>query len=330
MVRIDRWLAVLMAGLVVATMLAIAGTVILVEIAGAELLPAHLLNGRRQVTDSAIILATRPAATPTATAPARPTVTPEPPHLTPVATEPVEQAPKEPAPQAEVAVSQGTLEPDPLDDVERSTPDLPATPTEAATTTETPPTVPDRGDSPPDAPIPTGTPDATPSALPTEPINPPAADLPPSTSGSGFDDLADFADYLRARRTTVGGQPFEILALTMAEDEGSAQRFALAVAADEGADVFAAQPPEELWTFGLSLLDDVKRYMGNTACEITVESTYAVTSTDACIAAPDWCTVNAPQAIDDPTTVTWTYLRGRYVGGADTLETWNAHAQVEP
>ena len=340
-IKIDRSLAVLIAGVAVAALLAIAGTVLLVEIAGAEFLPARLLGGRRQATDSAIILATRPPATPTASEPARPTVTPEPPHLTPVATEREEQAPAEQAPQAGVVVPQEAPEPDPLDDVVALvTPELTSAPTESAPTTKAPdgppvatPTdvataTPDQVDA--DTPVPTGTPDPTPSATPGEPIDPPAADLPPATSGAGFDDLADFADYLRARRTTVAGQPYEILALTMDEEPSTPRRFALTVAAGEGTDIFVEQTGEDLLTFGRDLLEDVKRYLGGAACEITVESTYAVTQTETCLAASGWCAVGAPEAADGAATITWTYLRGSHIDGVDTVEVWTPDAQGRP
>ena len=88
--------------------------------------------------------------------------------------------------------------------------------------------------------------------------------------------------------------------------------------------MFGAQPATDVLAYGRTLLDDVKRYIGNEPCEVAVESTFATSSTDACADAPDWCSVGAQDPSTDTWSVTWTYVRGSYAEGVDTVEAWNA------
>ena len=141
--------------------------------------------------------------------------------------------------------------------------------------------------------------------------------LPPTPSGT-YDDLADLETFFRRYRSTIAGQPFDIVSLTMDTTDGAAPRFVLEVAGSETNDVFAARSAADLLDYGRGLLDDAKSYLGGAPCAVAIVSTYKTPNTDACSNTPSWCQVGA----GDQATVTWTYVRGRYTGGPNALETW--------
>ena len=165
------------------------------------------------------------------------------------------------------------------------------------------------------------TPVAAPNASPT--VGPSDTPLPPSFPVT-YDDLVDLEAYLRAARGTIAGQPLEILALTRDASSGAVPRFELEVAGSEADNVFAAQSAPDVLAYGRSILDDVKRYVGDQPCGITIVATYQTPSTDACSAAPVWCEVGASDDSTGTWTVSWTYVRGSYTGESSTVEAWNA------
>jgi hypothetical protein len=159
---------------------------------------------------------------------------------------------------------------------------------------------------------PTETPSATPTATPVP------------TAPATLDDLPDFETFVRTYRNTIAGQPFDVVSLGVDRTDAALPSFVLQVAGTDAKDVFAAQSPADVIDYGHGFLDDARRYLGGAYCAVAVESTYQTTSTDACSSVPTWCRVGA----QDPTTntweVTWTYVRGSFTGGSDTLQSWNS------
>jgi hypothetical protein len=168
----------------------------------------------------------------------------------------------------------------------------------------------------PETPTPVVIPSATPTQDPSETPSPPS---PPATPS----DLVNFESFLLTNRNTIAGQPFDIVSLTMEWVNGNIPRFVLTIAGNETDNVFATQSAADVIEYGRTLLDDVKRYLGDVPCEIAVENTYTTPSTDACSDTPAWCTIGDFEQSTNTWPVTWTYVRGSYSGVSDTLEAWN-------
>jgi hypothetical protein len=168
---------------------------------------------------------------------------------------------------------------------------------------------------------PVADPRETPPVDPTEtPVDNAGETPPPPTPSGTYDDLADLETFFRLYRSTIAGQPFDIVSLTMDTTDSAAPRFVLEVAGSETNDVFAARSAADVLAYGRGLLDDAKSYLGGGHCAVAVVSTYETPNRDACSYSPAWCQVEA----GDLATVTWTYVRGSYAGGPNTLETWIA------
>ncbi len=181
--------------------------------------------------------------------------------------------------------------------------------------------------STPPAPIETwaGGSDETPSPVPGNTPDNSATQTPlPPVSLDTLGDLPDLEAYLRQHRRAIAGQVLEIVSLTMDATDAAIPRFVLQVAGSEGGDVLAVQPAGPLLEYGYGLLEDAKRYLGNADCAVAVESTYQTSANEACSRATPWCRVGPFDEAANSWTVTWTYVRGAFSGGLDTVEAWNS------
>ena len=61
----------------------------------------------------------------------------------------------------------------------------------------------------------------------------------------------------------------------------------------------------------------------NQSCAVAVVSEYDTLYPDACMNNPTWCTVNAQDRINNRWTITWTYVLGTSIDGADSVQTRN-------
>ncbi len=185
---------------------------------------------------------------------------------------------------------------------------------------------PSGGDLPAGAPEPSETPfDApgeTPGGDPTATPDPTQTPLPPG-SPLELGDLPDFETYLRLHRNAIAGQPLAIGSLNVDYTNDGRPLFLLGVVGSETGNAVAAQPAADLLDYGRDLLDDAKRYLGGVQCGIAVVSSYATSTTDACSGTPAWCQVGTYDQATNKWSVTWTYVRGSFTGGPDTLEAWN-------
>lgn len=329
-----------LAGVILA--LVSAGGAMLIMAGGSAFSPMRLLWGDNatQRGDSAIIFATLEVETPRPTEAAPPTAGLMSPTSTPSSAElssPMEV--EVPAVTAMPTETQGTATPQPPRDEAETLSSAAPTVTVAPAQSEDPAVPPTAaGTATPEEVVstevatiaPSETPAAAPDetspgdAVPSEDEVPsPDGPAPPPLPSATFDDLTDLEAYMRLHRSSIAGEPLDIVSLTLDAAHDTMPRFTLAVAASEASDVLAAQAATDIVAYGERLLDDVKRYLGNESCEIAVESTYPATSVDPCSQAPRWCTVGDA----DPTTgvqhVTRVYVRGRYAEGIDAIEAWN-------
>jgi hypothetical protein len=162
---------------------------------------------------------------------------------------------------------------------------------------------------------------AAPTATPT-PTRASGTDQPPPTTTLGNE--AQFEAYVRDHYNTVGGQPLNIVSVTLDITAAGIPRFLVAVAGDDTNNVFAAQPAATVSDYGHRLLDDTKSYLDGQYCAITVASTYESSRGDACSNNPTWCELDTFNASADTWTVTWTYVWGSSIDGWDSVQIWNA------
>ena len=175
---------------------------------------------------------------------------------------------------------------------------------------------------------PTGTPVATdvlPTATPVpptrtpSPTRPPATPQPPPTITSG--DAAQFQVYVQDYYNTLAGQQLDILEVTFYEVEAGLPRITVYVAGDDTNTGFADLSVADAADYGRRLLDDVKLFFDGQSCAVAVVSKYDTLYPDACRNNPTWCTVNAQDWYNRTWSITWTYVLGTSVDGADSVQT---------
>ena len=159
-----------------------------------------------------------------------------------------------------------------------------------------------------------GPPTSTPS-----PTRPPDTPQPPPTITAG--DAAQFQVYVQDQYNTIVGQQIDILAVTFDAVEAGLPKVTVYVAGDDTESGFAAQNGKDVADYGHRLLDDVKRFFDGQSCAVAVVSKYDTLYPDACMNNPTWCTVNAQDRNNHIWTITWTYVLGTSVDGADSVQT---------
>jgi hypothetical protein len=122
---------------------------------------------------------------------------------------------------------------------------------------------------------------------------------------------------------TIAGQQLDILEVTFYEVEAGLPRITVYVAGSDTNTGFAAQSGADVADYGRRLLDDVKRFFDGQSCAVAVVSKYDTLHPEACINNPTWCTVNAQDRNNHIWTITWTYVLGTSVDGADSVQTWD-------
>lgn len=176
-----------------------------------------------------------------------------------------------------------------------------------------------------DTPTPAGMLPTETAAAPTDtptPTESPGTDQPPPTTTPGKE--AQFEAYVRDHYNTVGGQPLNIVSVTLDITAAGIPRFKVAVAGADTNNMFAAQPAAAVSDYGHRLLDDTKSYFAGQHCAITVASTYETSRGDACTNNSFWCELGTFNASANTWTVTWTYVWGSSIEGWDTVQIWNA------
>jgi hypothetical protein len=316
--------------------------------------PTGAAAGATKGAELALVLPTRDPRTPWPTR--RPTLTatpwlvspstPEPPPATPVPAEST-LAPATPVPAESSALPQPTLAPatspqtgstaPPRSSLAAATPShSPKTGASALVTSPTPTLrpvampsfTPDAGAGlPAETPEPAETPvnasTETPTTVPDETTTATPSVTPPPTPPDTLDDLPDFETFMRNYRNTIAGQPFDVVSLGVDRTNAALPRFVLEVAATEMKDIFAAQSATDLVDYGRRFLDDAQRYLGGAYSAVAVKSTYKTSNSGACASTPAWCDIGAHDEATNTWDVTWTYVRGSYTGGPNTVEAWN-------
>jgi hypothetical protein len=291
----------------------------------------------------ALLLPTRdprapwPTATPAQTVPAWQTLppTPEPPPATsvqaPAGSTPPQSTllPATPEPRGTTALPRSTLASAAPRSVSVESTVLPETPSPSAKTSgsalvTTPTPIQQPASMPAITPtISAGPPSEIPTTVTETPTATPAETPLPPTVPATLDDLPDFETYMRTYRNAIAGQTLDIVSLTVDRTNDAVPRFVLHVAGSEANSVFAAQSAADVLDYGSGFLDDAKRYLGGAYCDIAVESAYSATNSEACSQAPAWCELGPHDQATNTWTVTWTYVRGTFTGGAYAVEAWN-------
>jgi hypothetical protein len=169
------------------------------------------------------------------------------------------------------------------------------------------------------APASTETPE--PTEIPTEEVTEtPAPPTPPVAPG----DEAQFEAYVRDHYNTIGGQPLEVISVTLEINNDGVPGFVVEVAGNDTNNVLASQPAEVLSDYGRRLLDDTKFYFDGQSAAMSVESTLETADGAPCANTPVWCDQVTWEQATDVWTVTWTYVRGSYTEGSDKVEAWNS------
>jgi hypothetical protein len=264
--------------------------------------------------NQALILPTRDPRKPWVTRTPQPTITPWLiPTVTPVPTATATPVPAD-APASELAPdardATGAAAPSPT--VGAIMPTNTASPTPPSTATIAPTDTPAAT-----AVLPTATP-LPPTSTPS-PTRPPATPEPPPPIASG--EAAQFQAYVRTYYNTIAGQPLDILAITFYEMEAGLPRITVYVAGDDTNTGFAAQSAEDAEDYGRRLLDDAKRYFDGQSCAVAVVSEYDTSDPEPCRDSPTWCTVTAQDRLNNRWTITWTYVLGTSIDGADNVQT---------
>ena len=151
------------------------------------------------------------------------------------------------------------------------------------------------------------------------PTRSPDTPQPPPTITSG--DAAQFQVYVQDYYNTIVGQQLDILEVTFYEMEAGLPKITVYVAGDDTETGFAAQNDKDVADYGHRLLDDAKLFFDGQSCAVAVVSKYDTLYPDACMDNPTWCTVNAHDQNNNIWTITWTYVLGTSVDGADSVQT---------
>jgi hypothetical protein len=151
------------------------------------------------------------------------------------------------------------------------------------------------------------------------PTRPPDTPQPPPTITAG--DAAQFQVYVQDHYNTLAGQQLDILEVTFYETEAGLPKITVYVAGDDTETGFAAQNDKDVADYGHRLLDDAKIFFDGHSCAIAVVSKYDTLYPDPCLNNPTWCTVNAQDRNNHIWNITWTYVLGTSVDGADSVQT---------
>jgi hypothetical protein len=166
-----------------------------------------------------------------------------------------------------------------------------------------------------------------PTATPVPPTSTPSPTRPPDTPQSpppiASGDAARFEAYVRDHYDNIVGYPLNIMAVTIDTTEAGLPEITVHLAYDDTETGFAAQNGKDTADYGHRLLGDVKRFFDDQSCAVAVVSEYDTSDPEACRNNPTWCTVTAQDRSNHSWTITWTYVLGTSVDGADSVQTWS-------
>lgn len=164
---------------------------------------------------------------------------------------------------------------------------------------------------------PTMEPDATATTASSDP-----ATATPQPSAFTPGDEEQFTSYLRDHYGTLAGQPLQIAAIELGQTQDGLPDVRIEAGVDASNNAFTGHTAEAE-AYGRSLLSDAEVFYSGQSVAIEVIASLQSESLDECSSNPGWCHVDAFDSDNNAWTVSWTYVKGRFDGGAADISTWN-------